>query len=221
MTVPTLVQNYQRKSFVTQLHKVYSEVGQAAERYMSDNNYVSLKESRLLNSTDEMQKFVKKYFKVVKDCGERSYDPNGNKCFAKEYYSIDGGTEYANMSGGLCMQVVTIASGAALCFDSGNIDNVEAGEDVNGDGVIDENDRASSANGFNEKDRNAVAMTVEVDINGPQGPNIAGRDFFHFDVRSDGMVYDSSWTKGSTVPTDKPWPMPIGKIIEDGWEMNY
>ena len=28
MTVPTLMQNYQRQSYVTQLHKVYNEVGQ-------------------------------------------------------------------------------------------------------------------------------------------------------------------------------------------------
>ena len=30
MTVPTLMQNYQRQSYVTQLHKVYNEVQQAS-----------------------------------------------------------------------------------------------------------------------------------------------------------------------------------------------
>ena len=33
MTVPTLMQNYQRKSYVTQLHKVYNEIQQAAVMY--------------------------------------------------------------------------------------------------------------------------------------------------------------------------------------------
>ena len=47
MTVPTLMQNYQRKSYVTQLHKVYNGIIQASERYVSDNNYVDFGESRL------------------------------------------------------------------------------------------------------------------------------------------------------------------------------
>ena len=67
MTVPTLVQNYQRKSYVTQLHKVYNELGQAAERYKTDNNYVSLKESRIVGNKEELNKFVKTYFKIVND----------------------------------------------------------------------------------------------------------------------------------------------------------
>ena len=33
MTVPTLMQNYQRQSYVTQLHKVYNEVSQAMVQY--------------------------------------------------------------------------------------------------------------------------------------------------------------------------------------------
>lgn len=41
MTVPTLMQNYQRQSYVTQLHKVYNEFSQAAERYKNDNNYLN------------------------------------------------------------------------------------------------------------------------------------------------------------------------------------
>ena len=32
MTVPTLMQNYQRQSYVTQLHKVYNELGQALQK---------------------------------------------------------------------------------------------------------------------------------------------------------------------------------------------
>ena len=69
MTVPTLMQNYQRQSYVTQLHKVYNELGQAAERYKADNNLVSLREGRIMGNKDEVHNFVLQYFKVVKDCG--------------------------------------------------------------------------------------------------------------------------------------------------------
>lgn len=36
MTVPTLMNNYQRQSYVVQLHKVYNEFSQVFERYMAD-----------------------------------------------------------------------------------------------------------------------------------------------------------------------------------------
>ena len=71
MTVPTLMQNYQRQSYVTQLHKVYNEFGQAAERYKADNNLVSIREGRIIGNADELNAFLKRYFKVVKDCGGR------------------------------------------------------------------------------------------------------------------------------------------------------
>ena len=193
MTVPTLVQNYQRKSYVTQLHKVYNELGQACERYVSDNGYVSLRESRLINNQAEMARFVTTYFKVTKDCGNRYYDSNGNKCYPKTFSSLDG-TE---------------------------VTDVSPGEDTNGDGVVDENDKVHSSSWFNELDRNAIVMQVETDINGPQGPNITGRDIFTMDVRSDCMVYDADWTKDSTIDTTHAWPTGIGKIIADGWEMKY
>lgn len=68
MTVPTLMQNYQRQSYVTQLHKVYNEFSQAAERYKNDNNYLNLSESRVRGNADELKRFFNSYFKVVKDC---------------------------------------------------------------------------------------------------------------------------------------------------------
>ena len=45
MTVPTLMQNYQRQSYVTQLHKVYNEMSQALLRYQTDKNAVNLREA--------------------------------------------------------------------------------------------------------------------------------------------------------------------------------
>ena len=47
LTVPTLMQNYQKKSYVTQLHKVYNELNQALLQYQTDRNAVNLKEAGL------------------------------------------------------------------------------------------------------------------------------------------------------------------------------
>ena len=199
MTVPTLVQNYQRKSFVTQLHKVYSEIGQAAERYKSDNNYVSLKESRIVGNKEELNRFVKTYFKVVKDCGG-SYTP----CFADSYNKIDS-NESVTLASHECWSTVVLASGTAVCFDTGNAESRPADSDVNNDGVIDENDRINNA-GTNA----GAAMSIEIDVNGLQGPNIIGRDLFYVDVLPDGTVVDSEGGSGY-----------FGQIVNAGWEMNY
>ena len=40
MTVPTLMQNYQRQSYVTQLHKVYNELTQAFLQFKNDRNAI-------------------------------------------------------------------------------------------------------------------------------------------------------------------------------------
>ena len=47
MTVPTLMQNHQRKTYVTQLHKVYNELSQALMQYQTDKNAVNLTEAGL------------------------------------------------------------------------------------------------------------------------------------------------------------------------------
>lgn len=201
MTVPTLVQNYQRKSYVTQLHKVYNELGQAAERYKTDNNYVSLKESRIVGNKEELNKFVKTYFKIVKDCGG-SY----SSCFADSYEWIDSSQDKISTDTHECWSTVVLASGAALCVDSGKFEANQADKDMNGDGQIDENDKI-----YNGGVQGDAAITIEIDINGLQGPNIVGRDLFAVNILSDGTVVGNPGSHGGYSV----------KIIEDGWEMNY
>ena len=63
MTVPSLMQNHQKKTYVTQMHKFYNELQQAAQQYMTDKNAVNLREAGL-TSNEALQDFVKTYFKV-------------------------------------------------------------------------------------------------------------------------------------------------------------
>ena len=63
MTVPTLIQNHQRKTYVVQLHKFYNEMSQALLQYQTDKNAVNLKEAGL-NSNAAIGDLIKKYFKV-------------------------------------------------------------------------------------------------------------------------------------------------------------
>ena len=105
MTVPTLMQNYQRKSYVTQLHKVYNELQQAIVQLMTDKNAVNLKEAGI-NSTATAQNFIKNYFKIVNTC-TNSLKP----CFADSYKMLDGSTY--GIDGHISTSYV-LASGSAI-----------------------------------------------------------------------------------------------------------
>lgn len=200
MTVPTLMQNYQRKTYVTQLHKVYNEIQQAAMQYKNDRNAVNLVEAGL-NSQDAANNFIETYFKVVNKCD------NLSGCFADSYKKISGADAGIGDS---CSYV--IASGAALRPDYNRVD----------DSVI----------------------SFLVDLNGKQGPNIAGRDLFLMCLYNNGVVDDANINvdpDGNTVNLSNPPSEEdrnalfnshcisgstgvsgcLGKILNDNWEMNY
>lgn len=84
MTVPSLMQNHQKKTYVTQLHKVYNEMQQAAVQYMTEKNAVNLIEAGI-NSQTKANEFITSNFKVVQTC-ENKITP----CFASSYKSING-----------------------------------------------------------------------------------------------------------------------------------
>ena len=84
MTVPSLMQNYQRQSYVTQLHKVYNELSQALVRYQNDKNAVNLSEAGM-TTVAAAQNFIKDYMKVVSECPAVEAP-----CFADSYKTMAG-----------------------------------------------------------------------------------------------------------------------------------
>ncbi len=105
MTVPSLMQNYQKQSYITQLHKVYNELSQSLVRYQTDKNAVNLREAGL-NNHDALSDFVKSTFKVVKECETMQ------NCFADEYKTLAGTSAKAYYSREYNSYI--LASGAAL-----------------------------------------------------------------------------------------------------------
>lgn len=196
MTVPTLMQNYQRQSYVTQLHKVYNEFSQAITMYMSDRNAVNLTEAGL-NSNDAVASFVKKYFKVVQEC--ESMD----ECFADEYKSLQGG---AVSSYSRDRQSFVLASGASIrtSYVKQGSKLLNVGIDVNGqkgpnilgrdfmffavynNGLIDD---------FTENANDNAPLTEEARDN----------------------MFNTQCNAGAT---GNGWGC-FGKILNDNWEMTY
>ncbi len=192
MTVPTLMQNYQRKSYVTQLHKVYNELSQALVRYQTDKNAVNLTEAGL-SSQDNFNYFVSDYFKIVQKC-DNSLTP----CFDDNYKTLNGGG--VNFSNGTSY---VLASGSAIRFIvSVSGDKIgQVGLDINGqkgpnilgrdlffiavykDGVLDDFNGGSAS--LTEEQRNSIYTS---------------------DCQGSGNV--SGWGC-------------FGKILNDNWEMTY
>lgn len=120
MTVPSLMQNHQRKTYVTQLHKVYNELSQALIQYQNDKNAVNLTEAGFYD-VNSLDSFIKTYFKIVKECGT-----DGTDCFGSGYKKIDGSS--INIIGkGTSWRNYVLANGVSI-----GITTVQVHVDVNG-----------------------------------------------------------------------------------------
>ena len=213
LTIPTLVGNYQKKTYITKLNKVYSGIQQAAVKYKNDKNAVNLREAGL-TSQAEIKNFLQNNFKVVADCGSVVKEP----CFSASYNDLNGGSHDTNDSWGAASSVL-LADGTGIIVD------YPAYYTQTVDGV-------TSYHGH-----------MIIDVNGPQGPNIGGRDIFLAEFYDDGSIDVEGATpecksKGvctenksiediresyynANCRTARYGTGCIGKIINDNWEMNY
>ena len=202
MTVPTLMQNYQRQSYVTQLHKTYNEMSQALLRYQTDRNALNLREAGM-SSQAEVNNFISSYFKVVNSCLDSS---TVTPCFANqsEYKKISGATAngFSNDADGLGMSFV-LANGTSIrpwLMNGRNF--IVMVVDVNGQ------------KGPNILGRDFFDMCI--DVNGNIDTCLSnGGTFPHTEAQretefNDVCIADSASIAGC-----------FGKILNDNWQMNY
>lgn len=198
MTVPTLMQNHQRKTYVTQLHKVYNELNQALLQYQTDKNALNIKEAGL-TSNEACGEFLKKYFKVVTDCGDTQ-----TPCFASSYKKMSGVSSGFNCS----KNCVSLASGAAVemyyggySFDAGQVIRISV--DING------------AKGPNVFGRDAFTMFLYP--NGIIDDLVTDKSLlppFSQDTRESQYGACTNSASGA-------YHGCFGHILNDNWEMNY
>lgn len=196
MTIPTLMQNHQRTTYVTQLHKVYNELSQAVTRAITDSNAISLDETKYSGNVENSSaRFLKDYFKIVNDCGTTL-----TPCFADSYQTINGDNFQMNIYGTTPIIAVVLASGSAIA----SFEQYGRGEYLDNHGYY----------------------QMYVDINGPQGPNVLGRDLFYIEVYSDGVVGESHDPRDADNlecdgTTNSYGVGCLTKIIDNGWKMDY
>jgi len=215
LTIPTLVKRNTNETHVQQLKKVYATLSEAAETAMAENNVADLSETQLgvnLNASVAVNKaavknFFNTYFKVAIDC-----DSKPVPCFASSYKGLDGGDsilhnlDNTNLPSGNC---VSLADGAAICVPYGGMYS------------------RSALWGDNYPTWHPWVY-VWVDVNGPKGPNIIGRDLFSFNLYSDGKIAESYLLYPDKIESDFEDKCQAGsyggcfsKIVLDGWKMDY
>jgi len=91
LTIPTLVQRNTNETHVQQLKKAYADISAAFDSILAENNTANLRDT-YLNTDDgnvnNVDRFLKEYFKVSVDCGTT----RGMPCFADTYKNINGDT---------------------------------------------------------------------------------------------------------------------------------
>ena len=195
MTVPTLMQNYQRQSYVTQLHKVYNELTQAAVQYQNDKNAVDLKEAGL-TSQAAAEEFIESNFKIVQNCGT-----NKTPCFANTYRKI---ANSQNIGWNSNRTNYVLASGATLGVGYNPLSSdclLELYVDTNG------------TKGPNIAGRDLWALFLYKDgsvddFSGDPPPLTTAQR-------------ETVFTTSCTSDNANSWNGCFGKILNDNWQMTY
>ncbi len=224
-TIPTLISNYQKKEYVTALKKAYTEFNQALISISNDMGCVGdLKCTKLFDGGTDNQtlgtEFVK-YFKVIKNCESSDGGPTITGCFSDSISgSYDGSSARDSMLDHPSLYRFITEDGMIFVISSYK-HNCE--EDF-------------SQNITNNMTK--VCGGFYVDVNGLKGPNNFGRDIFSFHITNGkgpllyprgGLDddYDAPWQDSDGNPLHcyhdetTSGSYCTGRVIEEGWQMNY
>lgn len=230
MTIPTMVNQSQKKVWVTQLQKFIAQYGAGMKAYMVQEGCFDMpctgvfegdRDSSLWDAN--VDKAVRSSFKILKSWDTRTYgahtdaiyrlskqaEPVNSWYYGHSFHSVDGYT--------------------FMVYDT-DPDNCNYNSTVT---------TSSKLKGY--------CSSVYVDVNGDKKPNIWGRDIFVLYMGRDGSLYpaggaesaklenedytaaSSYWknntgcgTEGSTViAADAVGSVCSARIMESGWKMDY
>ena len=209
MTIPTLINNYQKKQYATQMEKAYSIASQALQNLMVDNGCVGdllctgVLDKYSPQSTITFGSALSKYFKIVKNC-EYSVDSTG--CMPqKAYYTFD--PKIKSSLGYTDLNISGYSGYKSYRFIT--VDGTSYGIYGAGTSTI-----APST---------TIYGTIDFDVNGPaKPPNEFGRDLFTFIITKNGTL--SPISKGEEQRCNDGMSNGLycaERLVKDGWQMNY
>lgn len=163
MTLPTLIQNHQKRLLEVATQKFYSTMSQAVKQYMADEGVDDLRNTPLTDMSEDVsggedaykacEDFVQKYLKVAKVCE--------NGCFADNYKMQNG-----EISGILGLKAEDSSYTGTFMLADGAVFDIIAGD-------------------------YGAPIELYVDVNGRKGPNKIGYDFWEMTIFYDGSIDES------------------------------
>ncbi len=231
LTIPTLINNYQKKQWVAGLQRGYATLNQVFKTAMAEDLVGDVTQTELWQSIPANEhgdrwfgtdiedyspfiQYLKKYLKVTKFCNPTE-TPLEDPCFGISYVDLNGNSQEDYYTKARRLKVYT-ADGMVYYFQHlEDVGNPEFGGWLWG--------------------------SIEIDVNGDAGPNQVGRDFFPTILLKNGNVIfagTKSWENEKEdfyhwsyneyrnpclLVTDSDG---IGnycgaRIFESGWKMDY
>lgn len=166
MTIPVLINKYQKTQYITGLKKIYTLGNQALQELALDYGCIGDLACTGLFASGNLQNFgdaLSSKFKVIRNCGTTTNED----CFTSwnENYDGSGSTGY-NYNTAAATYKFVLADGMLMVISS-NQDDCSSDRSIN-----------SSSPTKN------ICGEFIVDINGKKGPNYRGRDIFVFFITS-------------------------------------
>lgn len=222
LTIPTIMSKVDKQTNLVSLKKAYSVMTQALIQLANDSGCAGdLKCAHIFDDTEQnMGDAIAKYFKVLKNCGD--YTTTGiTGCLSDETAGSYDGANRTALLDEVGYRFITVDGISYALWSTGTncVDNI-------------------SRSGSNNVPMAEFCGYAYIDVNGPvKGPNNMGIDVFEFYI-TNGKGPGLYPAGGSDDDENNPWKdddgNPVGcfdgnpdglycpgRIIEEGWQINY
>lgn len=216
ITIPSLISKYEKKQFITSLQKEFTVFNQALLEYSTDkgcNNNMACTGAYNTSDKNTTMNEIIPYLNINKACG------TSNGCFYNGILKNLDNSPDANYYGDTNYAKFSLIDGAQVLL-----------------GVYSANCTTGNGRHINlSLDNGNICGDLWIDINGDKSPNTYGRDIFGFWILNNSTLYpcggrlasnstliwnDSTTGVWSCYTTGKGYGC-SGRIMEEGWQMNY
>ena len=204
ITLPTVVQNYQKQATVAKLKKAYTTINQAVLLSIAENgDYADWDKPTEIGDEKYFEKYWLPYLKGATICSNKNRCGYGRSGVASSTFTQMNGT----LGGNGVINTLNISA-----IYGGRVSTLLP----DGSFVI----------FFNSFDNRIQVSWILIDINGGEKPNTYGKDVFLFDRNAKGAIVPRCQNLSATVINRDCSKNGSGeccaqKIISEGWKMNY
>lgn len=199
VSIPSLMSNINNRVLASQLKNTVVGIQQVIDEQLTRNNTTSLLDTDFKSPTSLL---TEGNFSVAKICpAGQAHIGCWNITDSTTPYKWLTGTTF-KMNNSLTLK---LKSGALISYFS------TTSAPFTYEGTIDK-----------------VIGAFDIDVNGNEGPNIAGRDFYSFYITDKGKIVDNYYNSENVLLSTKQTACQkgsayacFGAVVDDGWRINY